>query len=460
MFKYTGHMFVDVGIAVMENMCHKACEEFTDQDMVDVGEELQLLYAQKVLSGYLTIHFPNSGWCNPTIGEEKKREFFNEVLGSYGESGIKPRRRCAFCENDANLLANRKHIPLLTGEKTINNAPTGSKPGLPVCGYCIMAIQFYPLGTLKVEGKPLFWWSTDQKWTRMLVKDTYLKVRQVLALNLDKLPSFSWPRTRLLQVAQEVLEKVTDDEAQVDLIAYHLTNYGASPDYATFVLPQALLGYLQAITVAPENVRIAHSHIVGKNWEVLKKGKPDPIAEVLFKQANRNFYYEALVRLVQGSHREGFGLIRRFFLQRKKEFMNFNNYELTALFLRKVMDLEVKRLQLIKELADNIMQTLVLGNSEKRWLAELYNKQLRPGEFLRYLIRVQKRLSERGAAFAYEDVLCILNLESEEELVGRDSWLVQDLMLIRMLEVAAKQATELVADLEDKDNQEAKEEDE
>jgi len=106
----------------------------------------------------------------------------------------------------------------------------GLKPGLPVCGYCLMAIQFYPLGTLKVEGKPLFWWSTDHNWTRSLVSDSYLKVRQVLDLNLDKFPNFSWPRTRLLQVAQEALEKVTD-EPHVDLMGYHVTNYGTSPDY-------------------------------------------------------------------------------------------------------------------------------------------------------------------------------------------------------------------------------------
>jgi len=196
------------------------------------------------------------------------------------------------------------------------------------------------------------------------------------------------------------------------------------------------------------------------NWEVPKKGQPEQIAEVIFKHGTRNFYYETLMRLAQGSQREGFSLITRFFLQRKKEHMEFNNYELTVLFLRKVIGLEVKRLQLIKELADKIMQTLVLGNGEKRWLAEFYNKKLRPGELLRYLIRVQKRLSEQGAAFAYEDVVCILDLESEEESIWKESWLVKDLMLIRMLEIAAKQATGIVAGLDDKDNNETKEEDE
>ena len=156
--RYTGHPFVDAGVAVLECYLEKPCEEIQDVDLEKASEWVKSLYSRKDMKGYLTVHFPNSGWCNATIGKDKKEEYIKNVLSSYTQSPLIPQRTCAFCDRPANFLADRQHIPLLTGMTLLVTAPSGIL-GLPVCGYCLCSVQFYPMGTLKVAGRPLFWWT-------------------------------------------------------------------------------------------------------------------------------------------------------------------------------------------------------------------------------------------------------------------------------------------------------------
>ena len=138
--QYVGDPFVDAGVAVLEYRLDKACSDFSESDLVVQKEKLKDEYGRRCWRGYLTVHFPNSGWCNATMGEAAKAAFLEEVLGGHGLEPVRPRRACAYCGRPAQVLADRSYVPLLTSKTNMVAGPGGA-PGLPVCGYWVYAIR-------------------------------------------------------------------------------------------------------------------------------------------------------------------------------------------------------------------------------------------------------------------------------------------------------------------------------
>ncbi|MBM7865383.1 hypothetical protein GTO89_01185 [Heliobacterium gestii] len=454
--QYTGHPFVDVGVAVMEIHLEKPCEEFTKQDLKEAADWLLRNYKRADLKGYLTVHFPNSGWCNATIKGEKQAAYVQKVLHSYSADPIEPQRKCAFCDRSAQFLADRQHVPLLTGATVIVTAP-GGVTGLPVCGYCLMAVQFYPLATIKVEGKPLFWWTPEPDFTHALVENLYEEVQKNLAGSVEKFESLRWPCTRLLRSAEKVLETYPKEKPLADCIGYHVTNYGSGPDYDQYYIPKELLTFWQEVKIASQPVREAHQWVVNTSWDSGKKKRAgnkreaESISQEIDKDKSGNRYYEALGQAFKSPdwHYKIPDIVSRFFFQRDPQHFHRNNYELCKRFLRKVGGMDQKRLDAIQEVADCIITHLVLGNNEMNWLKNLYRKNPGNKEFVRYLVKVQKKLSELGHAFSYQKVLDMLDIPSAEEYWHNNMWLVRDLMLIRMLEQVALQKKEMLSALEE-----------
>lgn len=451
--KYTGHPFVDVGVAVLESHLRKSSDEMRESDLEIAARWLLVLYGRKDLKGYLTVHFPNSAWVQPAITESKKSEYIRKVLHSYDSQPLQPGRNCSFCGRPAQVLADRQHVPMLTGTTLLVTAP-GGVPGLPVCGYCLFSVQFYPLATLKVAGRPLFWWAPDPDLTSALVEDYHGRVMQQLSGSFEKFPNLSWAHSRLLESAQEVLGKLDPGQLLTDCIGYHVTNYGSGPDFDQYVIPKALLEFWIEVRAATQAVREAHRAIEEGGWEVPTKrgrrGKSQEGDEAdSATESRRNRYYEALGQAFKSPDWgfEARKLIPRFFVHKKPEQYDPNSFALSALFLTKVGGMERQRLDVIKVIADRITEVLVLGNNEKHWLRDLYLRELRTPEFLNYLVRAQKRLSEFGQAYSLDDVLTLLDLTSTEDSGPRDAWLVRDLFLIRMLELVGERKKEFLADL-------------
>ena len=178
MLRYTGNPFVDAGITVLKLRLGKRVEDFTIEDLEREAKAIEQEYTKKNWKGYLTVHFTsNSGWTNPTIGAEKKAAYVNLVLRGYRRSPeVGP--SCAFCGRPGQAIVNRVHVPLLTGE-TIMVAGAEGAPGLAVCGYCLFAVQFYPLAALKVDGRPLFWAVANPEWNRRLSLQFYNDVTRI-----------------------------------------------------------------------------------------------------------------------------------------------------------------------------------------------------------------------------------------------------------------------------------------
>jgi len=450
MIRYTGNPFVDAGVAALEYRLKKHVEHIDERDLADQAKALEKEYNRKVWRSYLTVHFPNCAWVQPNIRPEKKREYIDKVLWSH-KSG-KLERACAFCGRPANTLADRSHVPLLTGETTMV-AGAGGEPGLPVCGLCLLAIHFYPLATLKVAGRPLFWWVAEPFWMRHLTRRFCQQVEKILSASTDEFTNLRWPSTQLLHAARDVLDEVENENIPLedrpplcDIIGVHATNYGAGPDYGELRIPRGLLEFW----AEAGTFRDLYRQIEREAWEIEKpksakgKGKkaqkPEP-SPILTELNRRNRLYEALGNAFRSPDygEEAKHVAVRFFLRARGRSVPPNTTALAEFFLEKVAGMEKERLEAIREMADSIAEDLILSKRDTHVAWGLFRSRLKKlSDFLQQLSRIQRKLGEAGHPLTWEKVILALGLSSDDDRTSSDHWLVQELIVIRLYERLAK----------------------
>lgn len=449
MICYTGNPYVDAGVAVLELRLQKPCAEFTDADLAAQAEWISKEYRKKIWKSYLTVHFMNCAWVQHKISKEKEQAYIAKVLESYKTSPLDPARTCAFCGAPANTVVDRSHVPLLTGESVMVAGP-GGQPGLPTCGFCIFAIHFYPLATLKVGGRPLFWLASKPEWMRRLTNRFRQDIEKVLAASSEQFANADWRSTRLLHAARDVVDEIAQTPKArwpplCDIIGVHATNLGAKPDYEELRIPAGLLAFWsEAGTFGPLYKQIESSTWKAGGKKVRKsktqsmnaKKKADAPSDLM----RRNDFFEALGKaFVSSDYRSEAKLVAvRFLLRRSGKYVAPYTTALAELFLEKVAGMEKMRLEAIRQISDSIAEQLILGSGNSRAVEPLFRRRLKTGEFVRWLSQIQRRLSDLGQPLSWDRVLLALDLVSEEDRTGKDLWLVQELVLIRLLERVAK----------------------
>ena len=441
--RYVGDPFVDAGVAVLEHWLEKGCEEFTTADLRGAASRLTQEYAKKIWKGYLTVHLPNSVWCNPNkkITEEKRRQARGKVLAGFDYTPLSPHRPCLYCGRPGQVIADRSQVPLVTSKTSMSVGPGGA-PGAPVCGYCLYAIQFYPLCTLKVGPKPLFWAAPEPRWTFMLSGSFLRIVEQVTGGATEKFESLRWPSTLLLRSASEVVEvwsrgPSAERPSFCDIVGCHATNFGTEADYEELRIPKALLEFwAEAGSFGP-----LYSQIVDHAWvDDTRKTGGKRAQSAVAAWNRRNLLYQALGEAFRETEFEvpAKRIAARFFLKPWRDSPPRHLFDLTSYFLEKVAGMERARLEAIRGIADRIAEKV----KEKRIERDLFANNMGLSQLLNYFARLQKVLAEAGAPLSWDEVLLALGISNVEDRTSRDHWLVQDLILIRVYEQLGQSAAE------------------
>jgi CRISPR-associated protein Cst1 len=446
--RYVGDPFVDAGVAVLEVRLNKPVDEFTMEDLDRQGRELEKIYAHKVWKGFLTVHFPNGCWCNFTMKEGRINELKELILRSF-EYETLTEKDCVYCLRGAVTLADRSLIPLLSGADTMSSGALGT-PGLPVCSACLFAVQFYPLGSLKAEGKPLFWWAADHSWMYALTRDSVRRVEQVLVGSSDQFPSIRFPATRLFEALKEVLETAEDLPAQ-DLVGCHATNYGSGPDYEELTVSRGIVAFFQ------EAKQFAvFKSIIAAGREIPKKKKKDVEESTSEQSSPKNFFFEALGRGLRRDGRCSPSIVRRYFTPQVRQQKGV--YELAEKFAEKVFAMTKEQVTAVKQLAAFIAESA----KAKDHLDRLFRRQGNTA-FIRSLTEISgrlKRAEEKPIPLAL--ILTAFDIGNLDDPFMSNGSLVRELILLRVIElIPAKDLPEKMLDsLTEDDGKQEKEKDE
>ena len=464
--KYTGHPLVDVGLATLTAFVGKQRpEELTPEDLAGFVEYITEQYPKPVWTNYLSCVFTmNSTYSQPSWDEARRIQESRVFLKSTDRraAGL----RCALSGRAAEVVVDRRHLPMLTGEDTLNFFPS-ARGGLALARDYLIAVQGCPLGSRRCEGRALSVQCLDDpNVTFGFAKRSLEENRKLLQLtdSGEKFPDAKRPKTLLVVTLLE-LERHRGDAEMMETSApsidvYHWSNSGQGPETRVYRLPSELMGFLRKVQKAPYDRPWAK--IVEAAWERKpepKKGKKDESTAPGDWKPQRNFLYEDLFDLPASAAR----FVRIYLLRHsyrgvldtdpRSQYLRNRSVEtiswtLTELFLKEVMGMNKQRLEALRSLADRLANHVV-QQSDKKFFDRLYRSQ-RYDNLRNLLIKGSRYELTQGRQplVTLDEFLAVF--ESGE----RFEWaLARDLLLIRMIEKIYEARKPELAEL-DQDSQE------
>lgn len=449
MLQYTGHPFVDVGIATIAAFAGKKNPEtLTNDDLEKITAYIKENYIVNPLKSFLTVAFPNSGFTNPAFEKnpQKRKEYADMILDAWKKEKKSTNTNCVFTGQSAVIRGFRQHIPLVTAEDIINFHPYGLA-GLPVSALALLAIHALPLGCAKVEGKLLAVHSDDPDTIYYFAKrflEQNKKAIEVAQLSgSSKLPEAPHKVATLLietllEIELELLE-ASDPEKNISITAYHFSNSGQGTALNIYYLPLEVSSFLHLAMAAP--YRESWNNIRNKGWEIVQSkqskksnGKTVP---------SYNILYEDILKLPENASR----FIRCYFLRipvRTKlkgdpratySFMaepELVSWSLVELFLRKVIKMDKHRIEQIRNLGDQMAEYVCKENAKRFFQAFLTARNY---SLLReILIKASVNLIKKGCPPLIKFDPYIEIFEQGVDIPDASWRLVRDLILIRMIE--------------------------
>ncbi len=471
MLKLTGFPLPDVGILTLTAMAGKNDPAaVTTADLDAAADYLEKFYTAGIGKSLAAgVVFPNSGFVQAAFDQPerqyKRKAWANLVLRGHQNLNLEPMlndlekkeyrsmvlrgvesARCAFTGDPAYLRVSRDMLPMINGRGIMNFSPMG-EAGMPVSDVILLAIHALPLGCVITQGALLAVESDDRALMFDFVKTNLEENRRFIHLaglnDYEKFPNLSSYKTRLIDV---LLRSFLQGEAKQEthrapsLNAYHFSNNGTSARVAIYALPSSTIQFVRTASQG----EYAHSwrQIIQRGW-VEDKPEAVELEQKAPKLTRRNFIYEDLFDLPEDARR----FLRTYFLRHPlKKFKNDprNDYSpfsesdliswnLTALFLKRILNMQENRINQIRNLGDRLAQ-YIQDRDDRRLLKDIYFER-QYWRFRAVLLRAMYGYTGDEPLVTFDGYTQIFESFEEGQGAERADWnLARDLLLIRIFE--------------------------
>jgi len=475
MLEFTGFVQVDIGTHVINIL--KGLLGYTDTKPEDtapldaIATWLQKFYSEGVGQSLAAgIAFTNSGFAQASWNDERfkfKREAYaNLVLRGHQHLDLEPILKdlekenddtyhamvlrgksnapaCAFTGQPAYLRVSREMVPMLNGRGTINFSALGVA-GLPVSDVALLAIHAMPLGCIISEGRLLAVSSDDHDLEFQFVSrhlaENLKNINKARQMEWKKLPNQKFFKTHLIEglVEISVLPSANSkyQNRAASLTAYHFSNSGTDPKIDIYTLPSSMVDF----------VRIASKGKYQEAWQrIVRQAYQESGSDEETKFIQRNHFYEDIFSLPDNAR----DFIRTYFLRQPlnkikndvrstyswQHETDLISWDLTDLFLRRVMNMEQSRIDNIRALGDRLADHIGI-HGKNRLLENLYNARTY-AQFRSWLVWAIHDYStfakQSDEPLVKYDVF--INIFEETEDFARHDWrLAHDLLMIRIFE--------------------------
>jgi len=377
-FTWTGNPWVDAGVSAMLGWTGKKVpSEITKEDLKNISDELSSLYLTKAWQTNLYSVFPNhpvtQSYGIPTkklperqrannlkkLKKKQSVEFIALLDGllerttPLGEHG-----NCIACgQRNVEEQRNRMHIPL-TGYQGSHFFPFKAI-GIDYCYACTFAVQCAPLVFYRCGKYLALIHSNSLKvlhyWARRCVEQVR---RQILKKEYTGCfnEEFKDPMNALFHITQDLIlqydERWAEENASVRI--YHFTNYNQGAELAFYDLPTPVFRFLASV----------RRHPTFRDWlKVVRKGYKYNITDKEESQY-KNYPNEVYQRLLNGES------ILRYFLDFENK-QALGDWALLSLYLKEVRNMDQKRIDTIRRVADEISELIKSSANAKKRLSQL-----------------------------------------------------------------------------------------
>lgn len=442
--RWTGHPLVDVGIAALTIFAGKhEPQEVSASDLIKFMKFAEQHYVSGDLSKTVDVLFTRNSFLNPSFKIEQKRARIREAILAFAQQAEEGSPPCVYCGRPGLQVLHRDDIPMISGRGVPNFYP-GGRPGLVICGICRTALHGLTLGAPRCSGRALIVQAADPRFVLKLIRPWVNNTVRFAQLSqaADRAPDIKAPQTRLIEALVQAEQDMGSEDISGGLVAYHLSNSGQGPGIQIYQLPSAVIRFLRRARSA--RTARAWNEIERRAWEEVKRGTTAADVSDDERLQYRNYLYEDLFRLPEEARRflriyflrNAAGLVRstdprtNYSITRETHLVS---WDLTVLFLEEVLNMEKRRIEAIRELADALAEEIQAEN-DRRLFRNLYGVRNDYRQARRLLLGANFRRLQRNATpiLTFDGYLEVF--EEGEELVRIDWRLAWDLMLIRLIE--------------------------
>lgn len=471
---YTGHPFFDVGLATITSFARRNHpRDLTATDLEAAAKFIEDNYTKAPLKGAFTMAFTSNAWFvqdayNPdrpelTSEQRETRQALRELWGGRhlrqwrADNGTSA-ERCVFTDLPTVAVAlskslpegraGRAQMPLLQGDDSINFYTNGTS-GIPVSGIAVLALQFLPLGCAKAGIGLLAVHSEDDDLTfhfaNSFKKQNDKNIALAQSSGETKLPGAARSlKTLLVSTLLEVEEERRLQQkgtVPASVTAYNFNN-GKSADLQIHHLPMQVVDFLRVANSS--TYRAAWGEITRRGWQNVKASdKREKQQGNSPKEPRYNTLYEDIFTLPEQAPR----FIRTYFLRIPRRIrqegdprtayslsqeITLISWPLVALFLERIMGMEQKRIEAIRDFGDKLAYyTRQRGGS--RFLRMMLIE--RNPQYLRgRLVKANLDTIKAGEPQLFDMDGYIEVFEEGEEVYRTDWLLARDLVLMRMID--------------------------
>lgn len=473
MLKLTGFVLPDVGQLTIAAMVGKTdLAAVTLEDLDAVADELERFYSQGIGRSLAAgVVFPNSGFVQSEFDKpqfaHKRRAWADFVLRAHRHPDLKPilealekkeyramvlrggdnAVRCAFTGDAAYLRVTREMLPMLNGRGIMNFSPQGSA-GLAVSDVILLAIHALPLGCVITQGALLAVESDDPDLMYAFVQSNIEMNRRFVQLasqqGYEKFPNLSSYKTRLMDVLVAALLSGETQRGEAyrapSLTAYHFSNNGTSARISIYALPSSTVQFVWEVS-KDEHAAVWRRIVAGGRTE--EKPESEELQSKTPKLTQRNLIYEDLFDLPETAR----AFLRTYLLRRplrafkrdpRGDYNLFResdlvSWDLTALFLKRIMNMQPNRITQIRELGDRLAAH-IQGQGDRQLLRSIYYER-QYWRFRGALLRAMYGYNGDAPLVTFDGYVEIFEAFEEGQGAERADWnLARDLLLIRIFE--------------------------
>lgn len=464
--RYTGYPLVDVGVATIVAASRaEGPEDVTAGQIEEFIGEVVGVYMRPGVAGHLSRNvFANAGFANPGMINNPKydadrRTLLRTLLTLWKPGAAAPSKMasalpgdvCVFSGDPAMVRTSRMYIPMVTGESDINFLPEG-RPGLPVSGWCLLAILVMPMGALKYGAQLIVVHGSDSHMVQHFAAQNLARNRTALHVqHLDNMPVYSFAKTYLID---DLLHAQRYPKRGSSLTAYQFDSNAQSASVRMLHLPASVLSFVQlarnncadAWDFIVQRAQFTQSDTDGIKGKKSKNKRGEESIKAVQVYGQRNFFYEDLFNLPHDAR----SFLRRYLLRVPKPTRGGKltgddkfdprydysylrerqavSWPLTELFLERIMRMDRKRIEKIRTMADALAG--YIQGQDRRLFRELFTART---EYHVRLALLKAANVAPGVLVRYDDFVDVFFVDNGETM--RSDWsLARDLLMVRIIE--------------------------
>jgi CRISPR-associated protein Cst1 len=354
----TGNPFVDMGQEMMAALIGvNSPDEITLEDTKRLLSRLSNLLTQEGWNKSLYTVFPNSKLTNPSIKNKKGAysELLNQWLNILTSDNPEVLGTCGISGKPAQLKVAKTYLPMSDSES--GNFQSANEDGMPVHASVALALQFAPLGMVKI-GKMV----ALPHFSNQVAQSKWADNAQKYLLETEVMPSKGLRDVGIFRAANaffKLIENLVREYQDIpdSSVTLYLFNNFNQVDYKAatelYYMPSRIFKF----------IHLAMSPSVEKEWQTIVRRGYKNAKETDDEEKILNYSNGVYERLLANQSISSFFIVRK---ERRPVVRGQTGWLLFSTYLKEVQGMEQRRIESLKDLGDRIAP--IVRDKRKRLL--------------------------------------------------------------------------------------------